>query len=199
MHRIRPLLLAALVLYLAWPAAVSAGGGPAPNETCVPGTIWEDTASGVKYICIYDELYGGTRWELLSGGQTGNEGWTYRSSGYGCVFGVVGLTSRGGYGADSIVRSYRWPCRTAADRISQPIGELRSRIVIQRYGTGWATCRDSGYRYSTIVTTGWLAGLDMGPGADCGTGMYRAWGFGSFYQGGAWRGNALFTASMLFR
>lgn len=200
MHRIRLLLLiAGLLLLLSWPAAVAAGSGPAPGETCVPGTIWEDVASGVKYICVYDELYGGTRWELLSGGQTGSETWTHRSSTYGCAFNTVGLTSLGGYGADSIVRSYRWPCRTAADRIAQPVGELRSRIVIQRYSGAWTTCRDTGFTYNTGVATGWLAGIDMGSAADCGAGTYRAWGFGSFYQGGAWRGTSLATPSLWFR
>jgi hypothetical protein len=200
MRRARPLLfVAGLLLHLLLPSAALAGGGPAPNETCVPGTIWEDVASGVKYICIYDELYGGTRWEVLSGGQSGNEAWTYRSSTYGCAFGMVGLTSRSGYGADALIRTYRWPCRTVADRISQPTGELRSRIVIQRYAAGWTTCRDSGYRYSTTVATGWLAGLDMGSLADCGAGTYRAWGFGAFYQGGAWRGGTQYSPSMAFR
>lgn len=200
MRRIRPLVLAAgFLVPLLWPATAVAAGGPAPGETCVPGTIWEDVASGVKYICIYDELYGGTRWELLSGGQTGNEAWTHRSSAYGCALNTVGLTTLGGYGADSIVRSYRWPCRTAADRLGQPVGELRSRIVIQRYSGTWSTCRDTGFTYNTGVATGWLAGLDMGPAADCGAGTYRAWGFGSFYQGGAWRGSSLATPSMWFR
>ena len=200
MRRVRLLLfVAGSLLLLLSPSATLAGGGPSPTETCVPGTIWEDVASGVKYICIYDELYGGTRWELLSGGQSGNEAWTYRSSTLGCAYGMVGLTSLGGYGADSLVRAYRWPCRTGADRISQPTGELRTRIVIQRYATGWSTCRDSGYQYSTTVATGWLAGIDMGSVADCGAGTYRTWGTGAFYQGGAWRGGTLFTPSMAFR
>ena len=81
------------------PATVRGAGGPAPNESCVPGTVWEDLASGVKYICIYDELYGGPRWELLSGGQRGASAWLYRSSTYGCASGQVGLTSLGGSGA----------------------------------------------------------------------------------------------------
>lgn len=201
MRRFR-LVLAALTLVavtIAAPAPVMAGGGPAPSETCVPGTIWEDLVSGVKYLCIYDELYGGTRWEPLSSGQEDDEGWMYRSSTYGCAFGTVGLTSLGGYGADTIVRGYRWPCRTAADRVNQPAGELRARVIIQRYSGGWSTCRDTGFRYSTVTTNGWLAGLDMGIAADCGTGSYRAWGFGAFYQGGAWRGGSRMTPSMPFR
>lgn len=200
MRRTRPILLVlAMILQLSWPAAALAGAGPAPTETCVPGTIWEDVSSGVKYICIYDELYGGTRWELLPGGQSGGEAWTYRSSTYGCAYQGVGLTTLGGFGADSVIRTYRWPCQTVADRISQPTGELRSRIVIQRYSAGWTTCRDTGYRYSTTVATGWLAGFDMGALADCGAGTYRAWGFGAFYQGGAWRGGSLTSPSMGFR
>lgn len=199
MRHVRPLLFVVGVLLLLSPPAVFAGGGPAPNETCVPGTIWEDTSSGAKYICVYDESYGGTRWELLPGGQSGQEAWTYRSSTYGCSYGTVGLTGVGGAGADSVVRTYRWPCRTGADRISQPTGELRARVVIQRYAAGWTTCRDSGYLYSTTVATGWLAGLDMGSLADCGAGIYRAWGAGAFFQGGAWRGGTLFTPSMTFR
>src|SRR5512144_2656844 len=94
-HRL--LVIAGLVTGLLTPGVVDAGGGPAPGETCVPGTIWEDTSSGTKYICIYDELYGGTRWELLSSGQTGSAGWLYRSSVQGCAYGQTGLTSLGGY------------------------------------------------------------------------------------------------------
>ena len=59
--------------------------GTGPSEPCVPGTVWEDLASGVKYICVYDEVYGGSRWELLSTGQTGDEDWLSRSTTYGCT------------------------------------------------------------------------------------------------------------------
>jgi hypothetical protein len=200
MHRIRLALLAAVLSAgLLAPGAVLAGGGPAPTESCVPGTVWEDLVSGVTYICIYDELYGGTRWEQLSDGQRGNEGWMYRSSSYGCAYGSVGITGVGGSGALSIVRTYRWPCQTAADRITQPSGELRARIVIQRYNGGWSTCRDSGYMYSSTVAAGWLANLGMGAVPDCGSGTYRAWGFGAFYQGSAWRGGASITPSLWLR
>jgi hypothetical protein len=176
------------------PGAVVAAG-PAPSESCVPGTVWEDLSSGVKYICIYDELFGGTRWELLERGQRGADGFVYRSSVHGCLIETVGLSAvGGGGGADSIARTYRWPCTRAADRIPQPVGELRSRIVIQRYtSAGWSTCRDSGYRYSTGTAYGWVAGIDMGASADCGSGTYRALGFGSFYQGGLWHGGTLYT------
>lgn len=202
MRALRRLLLitawSSLLLLTALPVA-RAGAGPAPNETCVPGTIWEDQASGVKYICIYDELYGGPRWELLSGGQTGNETWLYRSSSMGCAYATVGLTTLGGYGGDAIVRGYRWPCQTAADRRSQPAGEWRTRLVIQRYNGGWGTCRDTGYVYSTTSANGWLAGLDMGITADCGAGTYRTWGIGAFLEGGAWRGGSIYSPSLPFR
>jgi hypothetical protein len=201
MRRIRLLLLIGItvVATLTAPATTLAGGGPAPTESCVPGTIWEDTASGVKYLCVYDELYGGTRWERLESGQTGSEGWLYRSSSLGCAYGQVGLTTIGGYGADSLIRGYRWPCQRSADRVNQPAGELRSRILIQRYNGGWSTCRDTGYLYSTTSANGWLAGLRMGIAADCGSGSYRAWGYGSFYQGGAWRGGSRITPVLPFR
>jgi hypothetical protein len=183
-----------LVRLLGLAPVAAAAGGPAPGENCVPGTVWEDLASGVKYICIYDELYGGTRWELLASSQRGARSWLYRSSTQGCLFGTVGLSALSGGGADTIARTYRWPCSTAADRISQPAGELRTRIVVQRYGGGsWSTCRDSGYHYSTQPSGGWLAGLDMGSAADCGSGTYRALGFGAFYQGFLWRGGSLFS------
>jgi hypothetical protein len=55
--------LLALGLLAAMAAPTSAGG--APGDGCVPGTIWEDRATGITYICIYDELYGGTRWDIL--------------------------------------------------------------------------------------------------------------------------------------
>lgn len=202
MGRIRRTVLIALSLFvftLAAPVAVSGAAGPAPGETCVPGTVWEDQASGVKYLCIYDEGYGGTRWELISSGQRGNAAWLYRSSTYGCLYGTAAITAIGGSGADAIMRTYRWPCQGAADRVMQPVGEIRSRIVVQTYAGTWSTCRDSGYLYSSTATNGWLAGLDMGAAADCGSGTYRAWGFGSFLQGGAWRGGSLTTPSLFLR
>ena len=72
MHLLRLLIAIGLVsIALVVPASVSGANGPAPNEVCVPGTVWEDLASGVKYICIYDEMYGGSRWELLESGTAG--------------------------------------------------------------------------------------------------------------------------------
>jgi hypothetical protein len=180
---------------------VMAGGAvaatPAPTEPCVAGTVWEDQASGVKYLCVYDELYGGTRWELISSGQRGNRAWTYRSSTDGCIFLTVGLTSIGGLeGGNTFLRSYRWPCATVADRSFQPPGELRVRTVLQRYTTTWATCRDSGY--GTNAGSAWtlVAGLRMGKAADCGPGLYRTLGYGQVFQGGAWHGTSLLTPSM---
>ena len=68
--------------------------------------------------------------------------------------------------------------------------------MIQRYrGTSWSTCRDSGYHYNITTALGWVAGIDMGGAADCGSGSYRALGFGSFYQGGLWRGSSMVTAA----
>lgn len=198
-RRVALLALSLITIALGTPGGVSAAGGPAPGETCVPGTVWEDKTSGVKYLCIYDEGYGGTRWELISSGQRGNAAWLYRSSTYGCLYGTAAITSIGGSGADAIMRTYRWPCQGAADRITQPVGEIRSRIVIQSYGGTWSTCRDSGYLYSSSAASGWLAGLDMGTAADCGSGTYRAWGYGSFLQGGAWRGGTLPTPSLFLR
>lgn len=194
MRRIRLIALCGLLAgALATPGAALAGG-PAPGEVCVPGTIWEDLSSGVKYICIYDELFGGPRWELLESGQRGSDGFAYRSSAYGCLYENVGLSLLSGGGADSIARTYRWPCTRVTDRIPQPAGELRSRVVIQRYsGSGWSTCRDSGYSYNAWTTYGWVNGIDMGVSADCGSGTYRALGFGAFYQGGLWRGGSFLT------
>jgi len=198
MDRFR-LLLASCVLLLTMglPTAAFGAGGPAPAEPCVPGTVWEDQASGVKYLCVYDEAYGGSRWELLPSRQRGSDGTTYRSSSYGCLFQTVGLSGLSGGGADAASRTYRWPCATIRDRIVQPPGEIRSRIVIQRFGgAGWTSCRDSGYAYNTSTSFGWLAGIDMGGSADCGSGSYRAVGFGAFYQGGLWRGGSLYTPSL---
>ena len=190
-------LLIASVLFMAalvGPQPALAGGGPAPAEPCVPGTVWEDPASGVRYLCVYDELYGGPRWVLLSGGQRGVGGMAYSSSTHGCLHLAVGLSGVGGGGADAIARSYRWPCSPIRDRVSQPTGELRSRVVVQRYAGGvWSTCRDSGYWYNTRPAIGWVAGIDMGSAADCGSGSYRALGFGAFYGGGAWRARSLYA------
>lgn len=198
MDRFRVLLASCLLLLmLAMPMTAFAAGGPAPAEPCVPGTVWEDPASGVKYLCVYDEVYGGSRWELLSNGQRGSVATTYRSATYGCLLQTVGLSGASGGGADAVSRTYRWPCATIRDRIVQPPGEIRSRIVIQRFGgAGWTSCRDSGYAYNTSTSFGWLAGIDMGTSADCGSGSYRALGFGSFYQGGLWRGGSLYAPSL---
>ena len=193
---VRLLIVSTLLLaVLGAPASAAAGGGPAPGEACVPGTVWEDPASGVKYLCIYDEAFGGPRWVLLSDGQRGTSGWPYRSSTDGCLHLAVGLSAISGGGADAVARTYRWPC-TSGYRVAQPTGELRSRIVIKRYGTsGWNTCRDTGYRYSSTIAFGWVAGLDMGSTADCGSGSYRAIGYGSFYHVGLWRGGSFITPS----
>jgi hypothetical protein len=200
-RRTAALTLLSIAFLLMAPLAVRAGDGPTPNEGCVPGTVWEDLGSGVKYLCIYDEAYGGTRWELLaSTSQRGVSGWLYRSSSLGCLFGQTGITGLGGSGADALMRAYRWPCRTAADRTYQPVGELRSRVLIQVHtGSSWSTCRDTGYRYSTLAATGWLASFDMGGLADCGSGSYRAWGYGGFLQGGSWRSGSQVTPSLSLR
>ena len=50
---------ALLVLSLGMPMVVHAAGAAAPTEPCVPGTVWEDQTSGVKYLCVYDEVFGG--------------------------------------------------------------------------------------------------------------------------------------------
>ena len=196
MHAVRLLIAIGLVsIALIVPASVSGANGPAPNEVCVPGTIWEDLSSGVKYICIYDEVYGGSRWELLESGQRGGDAQPYRSTAYGCLGMAAGISGLSGGGADSIVRSYRWPCAHQWDRMAQPAGELRSRVLIQRYNaSGWSTCRDTGYAYNTVAAYGWLAGYDMGTTADCGSGSYRALGFGGFFQGGLWRTGSLTTS-----
>jgi hypothetical protein len=195
MDRLRLLLAGALLLAaLLMPVGVYAAGGPAPTEPCVPGSVWEDPSSGVRYLCVYDEVYGGPRWVLMSGGQRGASGFPYRSSTYGCLQLSVGLSGLNGSGADAIGRTYRWPCSPIRDRVTQPAGELRSRVVVQRYGgAGWSTCRDSGYRYNTSTAFGWVAGIGMGGGADCGTGSYRAVGYSSYFQGGLWRGGTLYT------
>ena len=196
MARLRPLFLCVVLLAaLGVPASVAAAGGPAPGDGCVPGTVWEDPASGVKYLCIYDEAFGGPRWVLLSDGQRGAQGMPFRSTIDGCLHLAVGLSALSGGGADAVARSYRWPC-TSGTRLSQPAGELRSRVVIQRYsGSSWSTCRDTGYHYNTSAAFGWVAGLDMGAASDCGGGSYRAIGYGGLFQGGAWRIGSYATTS----
>lgn len=180
---------------------MTAAAGNAPGDGCVPGTVWEDEASGVTYICIYDELYGGTRWDVLpTSRQTGSQMWLSRSSSQGCTLGTAALSSvSGGGGGNMLVRSYRWPCATISHRLWQPAGEIRARVVIQRYSGSWYTCRDSGYRYNTGYTTGWITGLGMGSAADCGSGAYRTWGYGHVYQVGGWRGASLLTTTLHIR
>ena len=196
----RTLALALSVAVLILLAPLTAQAGNAPGDGCIPGTVWEDPASGVTYLCIYDEIYGGTRWDVLpSSSQRGAAAWLYRSSTHGCLLGQSGLTGLGGSGATAMMRTYRWPCQTIAHRATHPAGELRTRAVIQVYDGGWRTCRDSGYSYNTASSWGWMASLGMGSLADCGSGSYRAWGFGGFLQGGAWRTGSLTTLSMYLR
>jgi hypothetical protein len=184
-------LVLVLVTFLS-PLGVRAAS-PGPTEPCVPGTVWEDLSSGVKYLCIYDEMYGGTRWELLSTGQVGSSLFTYRSSSVGCTFNTVALSMLTGGGGNSMVRSLRWPCSTFADRTTQPPGELRIRTYLQRYGSSWTTCRDTGFSYNSTTAWAWVGGIDMGAAPDCGAGTYRTWGTGQVYQGGAWRGASVAT------
>lgn len=186
-----------IVLAALAPMAVSAGN--APGDGCVPGTVWEDESSGITYICIYDEMYGGTRWDILPGPrQSEGQLWLYRATS-GCTLGTAGLSSVSGGGANMLVRSYGWPCADIGDRVWQPAGEIRARVVVQRYSGSWYTCRDSGYVYSTTYAQGWIAGLDMGAAADCGSGTYRTWGYGHIFQVGAWRGSSLLTPSLYIR
>lgn len=187
--------LAAVLLTAMAPVGASAAT-PGPSEPCVAGTIWEDLSSGVKYICIYDELYGGTRWELLSSGQTGSGLFTSRSSIYGCTFNMVALTMITGGGGNSMVRSLRWPCVGSGDRLYQPAGELRVRTVLQQFTSSWTTCRDTGFAYSNTAAWSLVGGIDMGGAPDCGVGIYRTWGTGQFFQGGAWRGSSLGTPAL---
>jgi hypothetical protein len=192
---LRLLFAGAVVVVLLGSASAVAAAGPAPAETCVPGTVWEDPASGVKYLCIYDEGFGGPRWVLLPDGQRGSAGMPFRSTTSGCLHVSVGLSALAGGGADTVTRTYRWPC-TSGYRSAQPTGELRSRVMVQRYGpSGWTTCRDSGYVYNSSPAFGWVAGVDMGTASDCGSGSYRAIGSGAFYQGGAWRSGSYITPS----
>jgi hypothetical protein len=186
--------LVALTVSLVAPVATQAAS-PAPAEPCVAGTVWEDLTSGVKYICVYDELFGGTRWELLSKGQTGTEGFTYRSSANGCPYDTVALSLASGGGGNTLVRSFRWPCAGITDRSYQPPGELRIRTVLQRYASAWTTCRHTGYVYNTTTSWTLAGGIDMGGAPDCGPGLYRTWGLGQVYQGGAWRGSPLLSPS----
>jgi hypothetical protein len=196
--RVRPWVVGLLAAgLLAWsvPAPIVRAAIPVPNEPCVAGTVWEDPASGVKYLCVYDELYGGTRWELISSGQSGADGYTARSSQTGCVMETVGLASASGGGGNTLIRSLRWPC-TSGYRLYQPTGEMRVRTIIQRYANGWSTCRDSGYAYSQAPAWTLVGGVDMGASPDCGTGAYRVVGYGAVLEGGAWRGSSLVTPSL---
>ena len=187
-----------LALATAVPSPALALGQVAAADSCVPGTVMEDPVTGVKYLCIYDEGYGGPHWVVLSTGQVGARGWLARSGATGCAYATVGLTGLGGdSGAAAVTRSLRWPCAGSADRRAQPPAELRSRIVIQVYrATGWATCRDSGFGYNTVTASGWQVGIAMGATPDCGPGTYRAVGFGSFYEASAWRGGSMSTGAL---
>ena len=198
---LRPLAMAVAILAAGTFGAVPvAAAGPAPGEACVAGTVWTDLESGVKWLCIYDELYGGTRWELLSTFlQVWSQGWLSRSMATGCTLGTVAMTALGGSGADAFVRSYRWPCATTHDRVTQPPGDLRVRTTIQHYNGSWITCRDTGYAYNTVSSFGWRVGVSMGTAPDCGTGYYRSWGYASVFEGGAWRGGTIFTPILQIR
>ncbi len=147
--------LAAMVLTAILPVGASAAT-PGPSEPCVAGTIWEDLSSGVKYICIYDELYRGTRWELLSDGQTGTSLFTSRSSIYGCTFDIVALTcSRaaaatawsGACGGRASARAIAstsppgscafGPCSSDSRRHGRRVGTPGSRTAVPQPGRWW--------------------------------------------------------------
>lgn len=191
------MLALGLLAALATPVA----GGAAPGDGCVPGTVWEDKTSGITYICIYDELYGGTRWDILPTKQVGTDGVLHRTSTYGCLGGIAAIGGYGGTtGGNMLVRTSAWPCTAMQDDLPQPPGELRVRSVIQRYSSGaWTTCRDTGYQVNTSTAGAWTVGTGMGSYADCGSGSYRTFGFGSMYQGGAWRGGSLVSPALWLR
>jgi hypothetical protein len=151
-------------------------------------------------ICIYDEETGQGRWAVWGGGQASVEGYTYSSSSIGCAHNMVGVISQyygGNYnGGSSIVRSLYWPCNFN-NRLWQPAGELRARTVLQRWnGSSWVGCQDTGYFYSNTSSYSWMVGFNMFSAPDCGVASYRNWGYGSFYQSGAWRGTYRISPSM---
>ena len=110
---------------------------PGPTEPCVPGTVWEDLSSGVKYLCIYDEMYGGTRSGVAVDGPGRVEPVHLPFKLRWLRVQHRRLSTLSGGGGNSMVRSFRWPCSTFADRTTQPpasCGSARTSSGTDRRG-----------------------------------------------------------------
>jgi hypothetical protein len=205
---IRRALLVLIILVACLGAAAPASADhPLPPEPCVPGTVWTDTQSGIKYLCIYVEAFGGGKWFLLGADDDSvadSQGFTFQNTINGCAHNTVAATSdylgapTNGFG--SVLRSFVWPCVDVTDKSFQPAGEQRGRDVIQKWnGAAWVTVQDTGYVYSDVTAWTWVVGKNHGSAPDYGTGTYRNIGFGSFFQGGAWRGTSRTTPSIFMQ
>ena len=116
----------------------------------------------------------------------------------------IDFEGHGGFQAGQPQSVVGYPDHMLAQMMPTDLPRFQPDVVLVHIGTndylgGWTTCRDTGYHYNTGTASGWLAGFDMGAAADCGTGSYRAWGYGGFLQGGAWRLGSLVTPSLALR
>ena len=176
-----------------------------PCDASHDGDIWKDPQSGEEYECVLDPYNGFWYWRPKGPAARvkPNIGYTYKSSTYGCAFNIVSIASdyfgapSNGAGSGTYSRFFGGSpaCKTSAQ--VQPPGELRGRTLIQEWtGSAWSNCVDSGFIYSNVSASSWLIGVNMFSVPDCGAGSYRAIGYGSFFQGGAWRGTSRTTTSI---
>jgi hypothetical protein len=196
-------LLVAMMLPLA--STVLAEEPFPPCDAAHDGDTWTDPQSGDKYICLLDPENGFWWWHPTgpSGSHRESVGFTYASSSYGCAWNIVSTWSdyygapTNGAGSAILSRFYSGSPACSGSAWVQPINEMRARTVIQRWnGSIWATISDSGYQYNNVSGTSWLVGLNMGSVPDGGPGTYRTLGYGSYYQGGAWRGTSRISPSL---
>jgi hypothetical protein len=169
------------------------------------GEPWTDPQSGEKYICTLDPLNGFWLWLPVGNASQvkKNIGYTYQSSSNGCAFNIVSITSdyygapTNGAGSGILSRFFSGSPTCSAAAWVQPVGEERARTVIQKWnGSVWANVRDTGFIYSNVAASSWLVGFNMFSVPDAGSGTYRAVGYGSFLQGGAWRGTSRTTVGI---
>lgn len=178
-------------------------------EDCTQGrdgdVVPDKWFKGIEHECIWLGGVGG-RWRPRQKQPQSyiTTGITYSVSGIGTVRNYAILTSDAGGASTNLgasnVSSETYPGVFAGGVwLLQPAGELRARAVIQVWnGSSWGTCRDTGWVYNSSSRDLMDVGYNMGTVPDCAQGAsYRVQGYGSMFQGGAWRGASLFTPAVV--
>ena len=195
MRRILISFVAVAALFLA--SAGSVAAVMPPVEDCTEnGQIYINSEGAWRCYLLGPGI---GRWEKIGtqGTYATSKGYTYISSSLGCTWNQSFIESdylgAATNSALSIVYWYQYTTACGPQPIYQPINEVRVKDVMQRNGV---TVYDSGWRYNSTSSPAMFVHPNMGTVPDYGSGYYRSIGYGSVWQGGAWRGTSLTTAQV---